>query len=142
MIAEMANVAAECFRNPRKQSVWSAELGRYVCPDSDDGKVALATAKDIVVSPEAKEKAASHSPINPTFKLVFVTAASGTFLFLALCVVVTLLAGKQPQPPPLMEKFVTTVLDLVKIGFGAIVGLLGGKVLQAEPTTSSRKESA
>jgi hypothetical protein len=140
MIAEMANVAAECFRNPRKRSVWSAELGRYVCPDSDDGKAAIAKARDVVVSPETREKAASHSPINPTFKLVFVTAASGTFLFLALCVVVTLLAGK--EPPPLMDKFVTTVLDLVKIGFGAIVGLLGGKVLQAEPTTSSRKRSA
>ena len=42
MIAEMGNVAAECFRNPRKRSVWSAELGRYVCPESDDGKAALA----------------------------------------------------------------------------------------------------
>lgn len=140
MIAEIANIAAECFRNPRKRSVWSAELGRYVCLDSDDGKAALAKAREVVVSPETRESAASHSPINPTFKLVFVTAASGTFLFLTLCVVVTLLAGK--EPPPLMEKFVTTVLDLVKIGFGAIVGLLGGKVLQAEPTTSSRKESA
>jgi hypothetical protein len=140
MIAEMANVAAECIKNPRKQSVWSAELGRYACPDSDKGKAALAKAKDVVVSTEMKEKVASHQPINPQFKLVFLTAAFGTFLFLALCVTITLVAGK--EPPPLMDKFVTTVLDLVKIGFGAIVGLLGGKVLQAEPTPSSRKRSA
>jgi len=140
MIAEMAKVAAECIKNPGKQSVWSTELGRYLCPDSDDGKAALAKAKDIVVSTEMKEKAASYPSINPQFKLVFLTAAFGTFLFLALCVTVTLIAGK--EPPPLMDKFVTTVLDLVKIGFGAIVGLLGGRVLQAEPATPSRKRSA
>jgi hypothetical protein len=92
------------------------------------------------VPPEVREKAAGHPPINPQFKLVFLTAAIGTLLFLALCVTVTLVAGK--DPPPLMDKFVTTVLDLVKIGFGAIVGLLGGKVLQGEPTTSSQKRSA
>ena len=127
MIAEMANVAAECFRNPRKPSVWSAELGRYVCPDSDEGRVALARAKNVVVSPEMSKKAASHSPVSPTFKLVFLTSAFGTFFFFVVCVAVTIVAGK--EPPPLMDKLVSSGLDLVKVGFGAIAGLLGGKAV-------------
>lgn len=134
MLSEMGSVAVECFKNPRRRSLWSPQLGRYVCPDSDEGQAALAAARDVVVSGELKEKAAAYPPINPQFKLVFLTAALGTFLFLALCVMMTLLAGR--EPPPLMERFVTTVLDLVKIGFGAIVGLLGGKVLQTEIKSS------
>lgn len=133
MIAEMTSVAVECLKNPRRRSVYSPKLGQYVCPDSEEGEKALAAAKDVVVTPKMKKKATTHPPINPQFKLVFLTAAIGTLLFLILCVTITLIAGK--EPPPLMDKFVTTVLDLVKIGFGAIVGMLGGKVLQTETPT-------
>ena len=49
MISEMANVAAECVKNPTKPSVWVAELGQYVCPESTDGQRALAEARRIVL---------------------------------------------------------------------------------------------
>jgi hypothetical protein len=67
-------------------------------------------------------------PINPQFKLVFLTAVIGTLLFIVLCLVLSLLAGK--QPPPLFEKVIMGFFDLAKIGFGAVAGLLGGKKLQ------------
>jgi len=60
--------------------------------------------------------------------LVFLTAAIGTLFFVVLCLVLTLIAGK--EPPPLFEKVILGFFDLAKIGFGAVVGLLGGKKLQ------------
>lgn len=120
MIAEMANIAAECVRTPRRASVWSPELGRYVCPASPG-----LPAGDVRYSPAARS---DHTPISPQFKLVFLTAAGGTLLFVAVCLGLSLVAGR--EPPPLLEKIIVGVFDLAKIGFGAIVGLLGGKHLQ------------
>jgi hypothetical protein len=71
---------------------------------------------------------ARRPPLDPQFKLVFLTAAIGTFFFIALCVVLTLASGREPHPP--LEKLVTGILDMAKIGFGAVVGLLGGKSLR------------
>ncbi|MGI0024879.1 MAG: hypothetical protein ACREA4_07015 [Nitrososphaera sp.] len=51
-------------------------------------------------------------------------------LFIVLCLVLTLLAGK--EPPPLFEKVIMGFFDRAKIGFGTVVGLLGGRKLQAE----------
>ena len=123
MIKEMAQIAAECFKRPGEMSVWSPELGRYVCPDE---------AKTVAAKPPPKisSKVAKHPPVNPQFKLVFLTSVIGTFIFAVVCLVLTFAAGK--EPPPLFEKVIMGFFDLVKIGFGAIAGLLGGKKLQAE----------
>jgi len=51
-----------------------------------------------------------------------------TIAFIALCVILTLLAGK--NPPPLYEKLVMGLIDLAKISAGTALGLLGGKRLQ------------
>ena len=123
MLKEMAQIAVECVKNPRRRSVWVPGLGKYVCPDSEEGRKAL--AQEIKVSLAEDEK---HPPIDPQFKLVFLIAASGTLLFIVLCLVLTLLAGK--EPPPLFEKVIMGFFDLAKIGFGAVVGLLGGKQLR------------
>ena len=56
------------------------------------------------------------------------TFAAGTVLSLALCVGLTLAAGK--DPPSLMTEVVRGLFDLAKVGFGAIVGLLGAKRLE------------
>lgn len=117
MSASMINIAAECFRVGRP-SVWSHSLHRYVCADSPEGEAAL-------------REHAEHPPINPQFKLVFLTSLGGTALFVVLCLVLSLIAGK--QPPPLFEKIIMGFFDMAKIGFGAIVGLLGGKKLQGSP---------
>jgi hypothetical protein len=122
MITEMVNIAAECLKTPTRSSVWSAGLGKYVCRDTPEGREALART--------SLRDAAAHPPINPQFKLVFVTAISGTALFVVLCLVLSLIAGK--EPPPLFEKIILGFFDMAKIGFGAIVGLLGGKKLQGE----------
>ena len=119
----MAQIAAECFRRPGELSLWSPKLDRYVCPDE-------AKAAATETSPRASPEVAKHPPINPQFKLVFLTSVIGTFIFAVLCLVLTFAVGK--EPPPLFEKVIMGLFDLVKIGFGAVAGLLGGKKLQAE----------
>lgn len=123
----VVNIARECLQYPRRRAVWIESLGRYVCPDSDDGKLAIEGAGSL--------RAPSGSGINPQFKLVFLTAAGGTLLFILLCVAISIISGR--EPPPLWEKLAMSFFDLGKIGFGAVVGLLGGQKLQAEEGSSS-----
>ena len=131
MIKEMAQIAVECMKHPSRRSVWSPELGRYVCPDSEEGKVLVSEDRQAI-----SIASTGHPTINPEFKLVFLVAASGTLIFVVLCLVLTLIAGK--EPPPLFEKVIMGFFDLTKIGFGAVVGLLGGKKLQAESGKASK----
>ena len=130
MIKEMAQIATECFRTPGKLSVWSFELGRYICPEEEK---ALAPEKPSNLSSQIAE----HPPVNPTFKLVFLTSVIGTLVFAVLCLVLTFAVGKEPAP--VFEKVIMGLFDLVKIGFGAVVGLLGGKKLQAEVGIDSNR---
>jgi hypothetical protein len=123
MLKDMAQIAGECLRTPRHESVWNPQLERYVCPELDEG--AISTQGPPADSTLVKQ----HSPLGAEFKLVFLTAFVGTLLFAAFCLVLTLLAGEEPRP--LLEKTISGFFDLAKIGFGAIVGLLGGKSIQS-----------
>jgi hypothetical protein len=130
MLKDMALIAVECLKNPRRRSIWAPAIGKYVCPVTKEGQQALGQ--------EIKDSFAgyAHLPtVDPQFKLVFLTAAGGTILFVTLCVVLTLFAGR--DPPSLLEKVVSGLFDLAKIGFGAAVGLLGGKELGAQRTSQS-----
>jgi hypothetical protein len=110
----MIDIAGECIQNPRQRGVWSPEVNQYVCPDTEEGqRVTL------------DYQASGHPPISPEFKLVFIAATAGTILFTALCIGLTLLSGE--QLPDLLEKVIMGLFDLAKIGFGAIVGVLGAK---------------
>ena len=122
MVSEMAHIAAGCLY-PSRKSIWAGRLGKYVCTNTPEGMQALAE-QSISVQ-------AAHPPISPQFKLVFLTASGGTVLFLVLCMGLSLWAGK--EPPPLFEKVILGFFDMAKIGFGAVVGLLGGKKLQGTP---------
>jgi hypothetical protein len=122
MIKEMTNIAAECVKNPGLKSVWSPQQRKYICPERGKREGTPAASQQL-----SGDETAEHPPITPQFKLVFITAASGTFLFVLLCFGCSLVAGK--EPPPLLEKLIMGFFDLAKIGFGAIVGLLGGRVL-------------
>src|SRR5687768_9309616 len=108
MIKEMAQIAAECFRTPGRLSVWSPSLGRYVCPDEENVVAAPQP------SPNVSAEVAKHPPVNPQFKLVFLTSVIGTFIFAALCLILAYTVGK--EPPPLLEKLIMGFFDLAKIG--------------------------
>jgi hypothetical protein len=127
MVKDMATTAAECVRKPRSTSIWVPELGKYVCPDSPDSEEELAAAEQALSGRELKADIAAGPTISSQFKLVFLTAAGGTLLFVLICVALTLAAGKEPHP--LLEKVVMSLFDLAKIGFDAVVGLLGAKHL-------------
>ncbi|MEK6302248.1 MAG: hypothetical protein AABO41_16180 [Acidobacteriota bacterium] len=127
MISEIVNVAAECVKHPTKPSILVPELGRYVCPDSREGQRALAQIQLIATD---SQPLTQPSRIDPQFKLVFITAAVGSLLFVVICVGLHLYTDG--QPPPALAKLIDGLLDMAKIGFGAAVGLLGGKAMQAK----------
>jgi hypothetical protein len=83
-------------------------------------------------APERKHRKPAQSPspvvkvtdITPRFKLVFATVLAITILCLLLNLVIVLAA----PPGAAAESFVDTCSTAFKLGFGAIVGLVGGKV--------------
>jgi hypothetical protein len=116
----MAGVLAECVRKPGLKSVWSERHRRYICEDHPEFETAMAE-QSVAIS-------RGRSPLSSSFKLVFLTSVGGTVLFTGICVATSLLAGR--EPPPLMLELVRWAGDLAKIGFGAIVGILGGQALR------------
>jgi hypothetical protein len=68
---------------------------------------------------------ASHPPINPTFKLVFLTTALGTLLFVILSIGAHLWMGTSDLTGSL-KSLVDTMINMAQLGCGAVAGLLGG----------------
>ncbi|HZW29583.1 MAG TPA: hypothetical protein VFF52_02695 [Isosphaeraceae bacterium] len=62
--------------------------------------------------------------ISPPFKLVFVTIAAWTAFWLLIGLLATL---RYPDPPAVQTA--DFCFELAKLGFVAMIGLLGGKVL-------------
>jgi hypothetical protein len=123
MIKDIATIATECFKHPRGGSVWSPELGRYVCPYYQKG------ADDPEQAHPYKQNVDSGTKptLTSQFKLVLLAAVGGTLFFVLVCVVLTItVKNKQPD---LVTTLVGHIMDLAKVGFGAIVGLLGSKSL-------------
>jgi len=84
--------------------------------------------------PEAvASKASSHQrsddvvriSLTPAFKLVFLSVLSITVLSIVLSCPLALLGAASPEKSALLQACLTTW----KLGFGAIIGLLGGKAL-------------
>lgn len=121
MLTAMGNVASECLKYPREPSVWSATSGKYVTPSATPSGAA---ASGTVGSASDLD---SSRRIDSTFKLILLAAAAGTLIFTAICVGLHL--ATSGEPPPAMEKLIGGMFDLVKFGFGAIVGLLGSKAI-------------
>jgi hypothetical protein len=118
----MINAAVEYARTPSLQSVWDEGIGKYLC-QGDPRYPAI-----VVTHPSAIRT--TRPPTAPAFKLVFLSAAGGTLLFVSLCVgTMVLIRG---TPPPLTEEVIKGLFALANIGFGAVVGLLGGLYLRAE----------
>jgi hypothetical protein len=118
-------VAKECFRRPGKASLWSERHNRYVCPgeakaiETPESSAPLRLHNSSVTSTQSLPDLGRH------FKLIFLTSVCGTALFILLCVGLTILA--EGEPPALTKELVDGFFGLAQIGFGAIVGLLGGK---------------
>jgi hypothetical protein len=79
-------------------------------------------AKKPVVAPA--KPVANTLELRPPFKLVFVTIAAFTAFWLLIGMLVTL---RFPDPPAIQTA--DFCFELVKMGFVALIGLLGGKVL-------------
>jgi hypothetical protein len=116
----MTDIVAECVKMPGRTSVWSKTAGKYVCAKDAEYEQAVAEHTPTI--------AAAHPPINAAFKLVFLTSVGGTVFFIAICVAVHWVTGG--VMPTATEKFVDGLFSMAQIGFGAIVGLLGGQVLR------------
>jgi hypothetical protein len=112
MIKAMTEVASECLRNPKRDSYWSAAEKRYICPES-------AQVEPHNTAPPTRP------PLQENFKLVFLAAFGGTILFTLICVGCHLATGG--EPPAGLQRLIDGLLDMAKIGFGAVVGLLGAK---------------
>ena len=114
MIKGMAEVAKECFRHPRRASYWSPSQRKYICPDADEAESASAL-RDVVDRPA----------LRGNFKMIFLAAFGGTILFTLICVACHI--ATDGKPPVALQKLIDGLFDMAKIGFGAVVGLLGAK---------------
>jgi len=128
MIGAMKDVAVECFKRPGRSAVWVPQRGQYLCPDSEE--FAAAQREQSLATGSDTGTAARRPTLDRKFKLIFVTASVGTLLFTMLCVSLHLITDG--APPPAMGKLIDGRFDLVKIGFGAVVGLLGGQAMAKE----------
>lgn len=115
----MAGVATECLTRPGQPSFWIESEGRYIC---------LRELEDRSGPEGGVPTAASETDrLDPKFKLVFWASVVGTLLFTSICVALHL--ATTGEPPPLREKLIENFFTMANVGFGAIVGLLGGKAL-------------
>jgi hypothetical protein len=71
------------------------------------------------------EPSGSPVTLGPFFKLVFLTVAIFTFVSLAVDIGVVVAGSHSEASKNLLESCSTTY----KMGFGAIIGLIGGKAL-------------
>jgi hypothetical protein len=116
----IASVATACIRHPGQPSLWLDAEGRYVCPDEAEAYARAQKAPATAEIPPPPR-------VDPRFKLVFLTATLGTILFTLICIVLHL--AKTGKPPEEGKELIEGMLTMAKVGFGAIVGLLGGKVM-------------
>lgn|SRR5262249_8739174 len=109
-------VLAACLKRPGHASVWSVKKGRYVCTKDPEYAEAVRT-QTIDVREE-------HPPISSGYNLVIWGVLSGTVFFTILCVGVRLYLGKGMEPG--MDELLKTLEKMAFIGFGALIGMLGG----------------
>jgi hypothetical protein len=85
-------------------------------------------SRDVSASASASFHAedVSANTLTPFFKLVFLTLASLTFLSAILNVSVALMVD---NPSDEVKSLIETCSTTWKMGFGAIVGLIGGKAI-------------
>jgi hypothetical protein len=106
VLSTMGKAAVQCLKNPGRPSFWVEAEGRYICPDENEvGRIEHTTAL-------------SAGRLDPRFKLVFLTAASGTLLFTLICVAINLTTNG--DLPPARKELTESILTMAKIGFGAI----------------------
>lgn len=116
----MGKIALECVKKPNRPSFWLEGEGTYICPERNE----VHSEDRPRFAPSTGQKS---ERIDAKFKLVFITAAVGTIMFTLICV--TLHLATNGELPPARKELSDSILTMAKIGFGAIVGMLGGKAL-------------
>jgi hypothetical protein len=119
-LAKRGKLAAECVKQPRRPSFWLEAEGRYICPK---GLEARAEAADRIAHTAVSES----TRIDPRFKLVFLTVAIGTLLFTLICVHWSSLQLENFRQHD--KSYFKASSPWRRWGFGALGGLLGGKVV-------------
>jgi hypothetical protein len=76
-------------------------------------------------SPSAPKATIDRIEVAKRFKLIFITTALLTFGFFVAAVVISVRGDNSPMA----KEAASHCFTLTKIGFGAIIGLLGGKAL-------------
>ena len=134
MITEMVNVAVECVQHPKRASVWAPELGRHICSDSEESKTSLAEEQRIAVSHPARKRVQEHSRIDPSVRACACDRCSRHItIHPPLCSTNMVQRGRYAYGS---REAGNGLFDIARIGFDAVVGLLGGKVLQGEHTSN------
>lgn len=111
-------VLAACLKRPGHGSVWSVKKGRYVCKKDPEYAEAVRTQ-----TIEVREE---HPPISSTYSLVLWGVLGGTLFFTILCVGVRLYLREGVEPGMGMDELLKTLEKMAFIGFGALIGMLGG----------------
>jgi hypothetical protein len=109
-------VLAACLRRPGHTSVWSVKKEGYVCSRDPEYAEAVRT--------QTSEVREGHPPISSGYSLVIWGVLGGTVFFTLLCVGVRLYLGKEVASG--MDELLKTLEKMAFIGFGALIGMLGG----------------
>lgn len=103
MIKEITNIAAECIKAPRRESVWSDKEGKYACPDS---LTVVRVNAHLGGPPSQRRQQTVRRPLR-NLKSVFLSAAGGTLLFVLL---LSMLAHLLAKNTLLFEKVIISFL--------------------------------
>ena len=126
-MGRIADVVAECIKRPGHTSVWSKEKGKFVCR-KDPGY-------ERAIQDQTEDVLAEHPPIDAVLKWALIAAVSGTLFFVSICVLLHLWTGG--KPPDAMARLIDGLADMAKIGFGAVVGMLGSEKLRTTRKTKA-----
>jgi hypothetical protein len=116
-LSSIPNIVLESFRSPLKQTD---------IVQKDDSKISLKTSSIYVdkTSDTLGTQANGNISLSPTFKVAFIAVSVATLLSFITNLYI---AFSYPELTEAQNNVLSICENIVTTGFGAIVGLLGGK---------------